>query len=54
LEVEHVNAFVLCKQHLIEDARTECAFDRSGNATHTILVNGRAAGVWETLLLALR
>ena len=31
----------------LDDVRTECVFDRSGNATNTVLVNGQAAGVWD-------
>ncbi len=35
------------RQHFLHDAHTAFIYDRSGNATNAILINGRIAGVWD-------
>jgi hypothetical protein len=35
------------RQRFLDDAYSAWIYDRSGNATNTILVNGRIAGVWD-------
>jgi hypothetical protein len=35
------------RQRLLDDAHSDWIYDRSGNATYVILVNGRIAGVWD-------
>jgi hypothetical protein len=37
------------RARLLDDARHDFVYDRSGNATSVLLVDGRIAGVWEVL-----
>jgi hypothetical protein len=35
------------RQRFLDDARSAWVYDRSGNATNSILINGRITGVWD-------
>jgi hypothetical protein len=35
------------RQRFLDDAYTQCIYDRSGNATYSILIDGRITGVWD-------